>query len=84
MQPSQALQISECQLDDLRPEIVFQSYSSSFFIILFLFGHTGYSLLQGVFSSCSEQGLLSGCGAQVSHCGGFSCCRAWALGLQAP
>ena len=24
MQPSQALQISECQLDDLRPEIVFQ------------------------------------------------------------
>ena len=20
------------------------------------------------------------CGAQASHCGGFSCCRAWALG----
>ena len=25
------------------------------------------------FSSCIEQGLLSTCGAQASHCGGFSC-----------
>ena len=24
-------------------------------------------------------GLLSSCGAQASHCGGFSCCRAQAL-----
>ena len=23
------------------------------------------------------------CGAQASHCGGFSCCGAWALGAQA-
>ena len=23
------------------------------------------------------------CGAWASHCGGFSCCRAWALGMQA-
>ena len=23
------------------------------------------------------------CGAQASHCGGFSCCGAWALGTQA-
>ena len=28
----------------------------------------------------SEQGLLSSCGARASHCCGFSCCRAWALG----
>ena len=33
------------------------------------------------FSSCSKQGLLSSCGAWASHCGGFSCCEAWALGL---
>ena len=26
---------------------------------------------------------FSSCGAQASHCGGFSCCRAWALGAQA-
>jgi len=27
----------------------------------------------GLFSSCSEQGLLSSWGAWASHCGGFSC-----------
>ena len=31
------------------------------------------------FSSCGEQGLLSGYGAWDSHCGGFSCFGAWAL-----
>ena len=36
-------------------------------------------LEQGLLSSCGEQGLLPGCGAWVSHCGGFSCCRAQAL-----
>ena len=30
----------------------------------------------GDFSSCSDWGLLSSCGMQASHCGGFSCCRA--------
>ena len=32
------------------------------------------------FSSYSKWRLLSSCSAQVSHCGGFSCCRARALG----
>ena len=32
------------------------------------------------FSSCDEQGLLSSCSAWASHCGGFSCCGARALG----
>ena len=36
-------------------------------------------LCKQAFSSCGEQGLLSSCGAQASHCGGF-CCGAWALG----
>ena len=45
------------------------------FIILFLFGW--------LFSNCSEQGLLSSCGARASHCSGFSCCRAQAVGLRA-
>ena len=30
--------------------------------------------------SCEEWDLLSSCGAWASHCGGFSCCRAWTLG----
>ena len=32
------------------------------------------------FSSCSEQGQLSSSGAWASHCSGFSCCGAQALG----
>ena len=40
----------------------------------------GFSLLHGLFSSCGNQGLLSSCGAQASHCHGFSCCGARALG----
>ena len=34
------------------------------------------------FSSCREQGLLSSCGAQASHCSGCSCCRARPLVMQ--
>ena len=39
------------------------------------------SLPPRFFSRCRGQGLLSSCGARTSHCGGFSCCRALALGL---
>ena len=40
------------------------------------------------FSSCGEQGLLFLAVrglliAGASHCGGFSCCGAWALSVQA-
>ena len=35
------------------------------------------------FSSCGRWGLLSGWHAQASHCFGFPCCRAQALGMQA-
>ena len=33
------------------------------------------------FSSLGEWGLLAGCRALASYRGGFSCCRAWVLGL---
>ena len=33
-----------------------------------------------IFSSFSKKGLLSTCGSWASYCGGFSCCRAQALG----
>ena len=32
------------------------------------------------FSSCNKQGLLSSCTTIASHCSGFSCWEAWALG----
>jgi len=35
------------------------------------------------FSSCTEWGLLSSCSVRSSHYGGFSCCRAQALGTRA-
>ena len=35
------------------------------------------------FSSCGERGATLHCGAPASHCGGFSCCGAWALGAWA-
>ena len=43
---------------------------------LFISGCTGSSLLSKG-SSCGKQRLLSGCGAQALHCGGFSC-GSWA------
>ena len=49
-------------------------------IILFIFGCAGSWLLHGLFSSCSEQGLLSSCSVRASHCSDFSRCRAQALG----
>lgn len=48
----------------------------------FILGCAGSSLLCGLFS-WGEQGLLSGCSAQVSHCGGLCCRGALALGSQA-
>ena len=35
------------------------------------------------FSSCGEQGATLCCGVRASHCNGFSCCGAQALGTQA-
>ena len=32
---------------------------------------------------CGELGLLSSCSVRASHCGGFACCQAQALGTQA-
>ena len=37
----------------------------------------------GLFSACGEQRLLSSCGAQASHCRGFSRCGAQARAVQA-
>ena len=40
----------------------------------------GFHCYVQTFSSCGESGLLSSCGAWVSHCSVFSCCRAQGLG----
>ena len=51
-----------------------------FKIYLLIFGCAGSSLLCWLFSSWRDQGLLSSCCVQASHCSGFSCRRAQALG----
>ena len=48
-------------------------------LVLFL-AALGLCCCVQAFSSCSEQGLLSRCDVRASRCGGFSCCRAEALG----
>ena len=50
--------------------------------LLFIFNLVcaGSSLLRGLFLQLQRVGLLSSCGAQASHCCGFSCCGAWTLG----
>ena len=49
---------------------------------LFIFGCVGSLLLQTGFIQLRRVGATLRCGAQVSHCGGFSCCGAWALGAR--
>ena len=49
-------------------------------IILFIFGYARSSLLHRLFSSCGYSGRLHVSDAQASHCRGFSCWGAQALG----
>ena len=53
-----------------------------YFIYLF-FGCFGSSLLHAGFLQLRRAGATLRCGAGASHCGGFSCCGAWALGTRA-
>ena len=48
--------------------------------VFIVFGCAGSLLLHRLFSNFSKEGFLSACGVQASHCGGFSCWGAQALG----
>ena len=52
-------------------------------LYLFAFGFAGSLLLLGLFSSCSKQGLFFIALLGASQGGGFSRCRAQALGTRA-
>ena len=55
-----------------------------FVVVVVVFGCLGSSLLRAGFSLVAASGgYTPRCGARASHCGGFSCCRARALGTQA-
>ena len=56
---------------------VTQSFISFFFKVFYLFSAVlGLRCCGWAFSSCGNQGLLCSWGAQASHRGDFSCCRA--------
>ena len=50
---------------------------------MFIFGCIGSSLLHAGLLQLRRAGATLRCGAQASHCGGLSCCRAWVPGAQA-
>ena len=50
------------------------------YLFIFIFGCVGSSLLHAGFLYLQRAGATLCCGVQASHCGGFSCCGAWALG----
>ena len=53
-----------------------------FFNLISLFSAVlGHCCCSWAFSSYIEGGLLSSCSVTASHCGGLSCCRAWARGI---
>ena len=49
---------------------------------VFIFGYTRSLLLCAGFPRLWQVGTTSCCCAWTSHCDGFSCCRAWALGAR--
>ena len=53
------------------------------FIYLFIFGCVGSLLLRAGFLRLRRARATLRYGAEASHCGGFSCCGAWALGVRA-
>ena len=52
-------------------------------IFFFFLAALGLCCCMRAFSSCREWGVTLRCGARASHCGGFSCFGAQALGTRA-
>ena len=65
------------------PLFSFLFFINLFLFILFSFGCVGSSWLCEGFLQLWRAGATLCCSARASHCGGFSCCRARALGTRA-
>ena len=63
--------------------ICYYYYFIYLFMYLFIFGCIGSSLPRAGFLQLRRAGATLRCSVQAFHCGGFSCCRARALGMQA-
>ena len=61
--------------------IILSHYFKKIYLFIYLFlAVLGLCSCVWAFTSCCKLGLLSRCDVQASHCGGFSCCWAQALG----
>ena len=59
---------------------LFLFYFIYYYYYYYFFGCIGSSLLHVSFLQLWRARATVCCGARASHCSGFSCCRAWALG----
>ena len=58
-------------------------FNKFIYLFIYFFGCVGSSLLRAGFLKLRRAGATLRCGAWASHCGGFSCCGAQALGARA-
>ena len=63
--------------------ILAQSPGILCFVVVVVFCFIGSLFLHTGFLKLWQTGVTVRCGAWASHCGGFSCCGGWALGVQA-
>ena len=68
--------------DQMASEVNSFFFFNLFYLFIFL-GCVGSSLLRAGFLQLRQAGATLHCGARASHCGGFSCCGAQALGTRA-
>ena len=63
--------------------MLFLEVTTLFFVCLFNFWLRWVFVAARRFSLVAARaGATLRCGVRASHCGGFSCCRAWALGAR--
>ena len=60
--------------------LIISTFNYYLFIYLFIYFWLHWAI---VAAQVAVSGGCSSCGAQASHCSGFSCCRAQALGARA-
>ena len=65
------------------PSFLGSFFFNTFICLFYCLAVLGFHCCMQAFSSCVKQGLLSSCSARASHCSGFSCWGALALGSQA-
>ena len=79
--PSLLPDLRSLRSDTMKP--LEENIGSKLFLISFLWLHRVVIAFALAFSSCKELRATLHCSVKSSHCGGFSCCGAQALGVQA-